>query len=123
MNSAKKRILTRTRKKRQIRKRIQGTKERPRISVFRSTKHIYAQAIDDDQSVTLFNISTTLKDLTKCLKKGEGKVKAAELVGKTLGAKLIEIGVKQVVFDRNGYLYHGRVKSIADGIREAGVKI
>ena len=109
----------RARRKRRIRKKISGNGERPRVSVFRSTKHIYAQAIDDSQGTTVLTVST----LSDGLKGVEGtKTDEAKAVGAALARALKEKGIEQVVFDRNGYLYHGRVKALAEGAREAGLK-
>jgi len=111
---------TRLRRKVTIRKRISGTAERPRLSVFRSSKHIYAQAIDDVSGKVLAAAS----DLEAALKadlEGKNKKDKAKVVGKAIGAKLVAQSITTVVFDRNGYLYHGRVAHVADGAREAGV--
>ena len=112
---------TRQRRKYTQRKRISGTPERPRLSVFRSNAHIYAQAIDDVNQVTLASAS----DLDAQLKGGtEGKDKSAiaKLVGEIVAKKLQEKQVKAVVFDRNGFIYHGRVKAVAEGAREGGLE-
>ena len=114
------RVRKRLRRKVAIRKYISGTAERPRLSVFRSAKHIYAQAIDDTTGVVVAAAS----DLDATVKAGiDGKDKKgkAREVGKAIGAKLIAKQVTSVVFDRNGYLYHGRVAQVADGAREAGL--
>jgi large subunit ribosomal protein L18 len=111
----------RQRRKYSQRKRISGTAERPRLSVFRSNSHIYAQAIDDVNQVTLAAAS----DLDAAVKGGlEGKDKSetAKLVGEAVGKKLKEKQVNTVVFDRNGFNYHGRVKALAEGAREAGLE-
>ena len=93
----------------------------PRLSVFRSNKYIYAQVIDDSQGTTLATASSIEKDLKGKLKSGNDKNAAAE-VGKLVAARALKAGVKDVVFDRGGYLYHGRVKALADGAREGGLK-
>lgn len=121
MEAAKKRILTRHRKKARIRKQIQGTEAKPRVSVFRSAKHIYAQAIDDINHKTLASVSTELETV-KSQVKYTGNKESAMTAGKVFGEKLKEQGITTIVFDRNGYVYHGRVKSLADGIREAGIE-
>lgn len=111
---------TRLRRKVSIRKRISGTAERPRLSVFRSSKHIYAQAVDDVTGQVLAAAS----DLEAALKadlEGKTKKEKAKVVGKAIGAKLLAKQVTSVVFDRNGFLYHGRVAQVADGAREAGL--
>ena len=112
---------SRVRRKRSIRKRLSGTSERPRLSVFRSAKHIYAQIIDDSTGQTLAAASTQSAELRDSL---EGKKKADEatLVGQLIAKKGIEREIKQVVFDRNGFIYHGRVKAVADGAREGGLE-
>lgn len=103
------------RRKKGIRKNIFGNSEKPRLTVFRSAKHIYAQAIDDEEGKTLLSLSTLSPEVKKEMAYG-GNIKAAELTGKLLNKKLKEKGIIQVVFDRNGYLFHGRVKSLADQI-------
>jgi large subunit ribosomal protein L18 len=111
----------RMRRKASIRKRVSGTPERPRLSVFRSSKHIYAQAIDD----TTGRVLATASDAEKAVKPttdGKQKKGKAREVGKAIGAKLLALKVDKVVFDRNGYIYHGRVKEVADGAREAGLQ-
>lgn len=104
--------------KRRIRKNIFGTSEKPRLSVFRSNKQIYAQIIDDTKGFTLAS-SSTFKNKNA---EGKSKTEAASLVGKELAEKATKAGVEQVIFDRNGYKYHGRVKALADGAREGGLK-
>jgi large subunit ribosomal protein L18 len=110
----------RLRRQKRIRKNIRGTSQRPRLSVFRSARHTYAQIIDDSQGRTLTAASTRDSQL-KDASKSEDKVAAAKMVGKLIGERALEKGVKQVVFDRNGFLYHGRIKSLSDGAREAGL--
>ena len=117
--SAIKRI-SRLKRKRRIRKRITGTNERPRLCVFRSSNHIYAQIIDDEKGVTMVSASTCDNEFRKTGAKG-GDKKAAAAVGKTIGKRALDKGIKKVVFDRNGFLYHGRIKSLSDGAREAGL--
>jgi large subunit ribosomal protein L18 len=114
-------IVGRERRKLRIRRKISGTTERPRLSVFRSLKHIYAQVVDDESGSTLAHCST----LTKELKGPTGeanKSDAATLVGKAIAAQLKAKGITKVVFDRNGYLYHGRIKALAEGAREGGLE-
>lgn len=109
----------RARRKRRIRKKISGSGDRPRVSVFRSAKHIYVQAIDDSKGATMATVST----LSEGVKNADGtKTDEAKAVGTALAKMLKEKGIDQVIFDRNGYLYHGRVKALADGAREAGLK-
>ncbi|UOQ49440.1 50S ribosomal protein L18 [Gracilibacillus caseinilyticus] len=109
------------RKKRhmRIRKNLFGTQERPRLNVFRSNKHIYAQLIDDVNNVTVASASTVDNELNLDT---TGNVDAAKQVGELLAKRAIDNGFKNVVFDRGGYLYHGRVKSLADAAREAGLE-
>jgi large subunit ribosomal protein L18 len=109
----------RTRIKMRIRKIIYGTAERPRLSVFRSNKQISAQLINDDEGKTIASVSSLCKDIA--VVKGIKKAEQAKLVGKLLAEKAKTAGVSEVVFDRNGYLYHGRVKSLADAARENGL--
>lgn len=111
----------RIRRKRHIRKSIVGTQECPRLSVFRSTKHIYAQLIDDSQGVTLASASTITAVGKGELKYG-GNKSAAEFIGNVIAANAKEKGISSVVFDRNGYLYHGRVKALADAARKGGLQ-
>ena len=101
-----------------IRRRVEGTQERPRLAVFRSVNHIYAQVIDDAQGHTLVAAASTEKDLRG---KG-GNVEGAKLIGRTVAERAKEKGIRKVVFDRGGYLYHGRVKALADAAREAGLE-
>ncbi len=110
----------RLKRQQRIRRKISGSEARPRLSVFRSTRHIYAQIIDDGKGQTLVAASTLsgeLKDKLSGLKKAD----AAKEVGKLLAAKAREKGISQVVFDRNGFIYHGRVKAVADSCRENGL--
>ena len=106
------------------RKRIAGTTERPRLSVFRSVSHIYAQVIDDLSGKTLVSASTTDGALKGTLAKGVrgGNMKGAEAVGKAIAERSIEKGIKRVVFDRSGFLYHGRIRAVADAARKAGLE-
>ena len=106
--------------KMRIRKNISGTKERPRMSVFRSNKQIYVQLIDDLSGETLVSASSRNKEVAT--KKGVNKSEQAKLVGKLIAEKSLAKGIKSVVFDRNGYLYHGRIKSLAESAREGGLK-
>lgn len=105
--------------KKRIRKNVEGTPVRPRMSVFRSNKQISVQIIDDSKGVTLVSASSLVKNINE--QTGTKSEKAA-LVGKMIAEKAISAGITQVVFDRNGYLYHGRVKQLADAAREAGLK-
>jgi large subunit ribosomal protein L18 len=103
-----------------IRKNISGTKERPRMSVFRSNKQIYVQLIDDLNGETLVSASSRNKEIAS--KKGIDKSEQAKLVGKLIAEKSLAKGIDSVVFDRNGYLYHGRIKFLAESAREGGLK-
>ncbi len=118
---AKTSIKTITRLKRQVRvrKKVRGTTDRPRLNVFKSARHIYAQLIDDTKGATIVATSTlseTLKDLSST-----GNIAAAALVGKEVAKLALAKGVTSVVFDRNGFLYHGRIKALADSARESGL--
>jgi large subunit ribosomal protein L18 len=104
-----------------VRNKISGTTEKPRLNVFRSTNHIYAQIIDDVKGVTLASASTLSSDLKKDIE-GKTKKEAAKIVGMAIGKKALAGGIEQVVFDRGGYIYMGRVEQLADGAREAGLK-
>jgi large subunit ribosomal protein L18 len=114
-------ITGRDRRKLRIRRKISGTPERPRLSVFRSLKHIYAQVVDDVASTTLAHASTLTKEV-KPQTDEVNKSDAAKLVGKTIAAQLKAKGITKVVFDRNGYLFHGRIKALAEGAREGGLE-
>jgi large subunit ribosomal protein L18 len=111
----------RLRRKVSIRKRISGTPERPRLTVFRSAKHIYAQAIDDTTNTVLASASD-LEEAVKAEANGKKKAEKAKLVGQAVAKKLIAKNITTVVFDRNGYIYHGRVSAVADGAREGGLQ-
>jgi len=104
-----------------VRKKIYGTAERPRLSVFRSSKHIYAQLIDDEKGITLASASTLDKELRGKIANG-GSVEAARQVGELIAKRAKEKGVAKVVFDRGGYLYHGRIQALADAAREGGLE-
>jgi large subunit ribosomal protein L18 len=110
----------RTRIRMRIRKKISGTDEKPRLAVFRSNKQIYVQVVDDLKGVTLLAVSSREKEIAE--KSGIKKTEQAKLVGKSLAARCKEKGIENVVFDRSGYKYHGRVKSLADAAREGGLK-
>ncbi|MDH5752319.1 MAG: 50S ribosomal protein L18 [Deltaproteobacteria bacterium] len=119
----KSRYERRKTRKQRIRNKISGTAERPRLSVFRSARHIYVQALDDITGITLASASTQDKDLREKLKSYSGNKNSATLVGGTIAARLKEKGIANAVFDRNGNLYHGRVKALADAAREAGLSL
>ena len=114
--------LARSRRREHIRKSVVGTSERPRLVVFRSNKQIYAQIIDDVTQQTLTTASSISKGLEEKLKKAKTKKDQAKIVGKFLAEQALEKKISKVVFDRAGYLYHGRVKALADGAREGGLK-
>jgi large subunit ribosomal protein L18 len=113
--------VARERRHRRIRAKISGTAERPRLNIFRSLEHIYVQVIDDEAGRTLASASTVDKNLQADMS-GKTKKEQATLVGKTVAERAQVAGIKQVVFDRGGYLYHGRVKALADGAREGGLE-
>ncbi len=115
------RARRRLRRKRNIRKNIRGSAARPRLSVFRSAKHIYVQAIDDDNNKVLASASDKSAALKGALD-GKDKSEKAKIVGEALAKSLLEKNVNAAVFDRNGFVYHGRVKALADGARSAGLK-
>ncbi len=104
-----------------VRKKVRGTRERPRLSVYRSLSHIYAQVIDDDAGHTLAAASD-LEAPTRTKSNGKRKTEVAKLVGELVAERARESGVSEVVFDRGGYQYHGRLKALADGARESGLK-
>jgi len=110
----------RLKRKKRIRKRLVGTQQRPRLNVFRSSKHIYAQVIDDENGHTLVAASS-LEKVVKEQPEFENKVAAAGFIGKLIGERAIKKGLKKVVFDRGGFLFHGRLKAVSDGAREAGL--
>lgn len=111
---------TRLKRKIRIRKRLQGTADRPRLCVFRSARHIYAQVIDDREGRTLVSASSVEKDLLT--EEGGAKQDQAKVIGKKIAERAMAGGITKVVFDRNGFIYHGRVKAVADGAREAGLE-
>lgn len=114
----------RDRIKYRIRRRVRGTVERPRLTVFRSVAHVYVQVVDDMSGRTIASASTVEPTVKGSLptKVTGGNIAGAKAIGKTIAERLIEKGVKQVVFDRNGFLYHGRVKALAEAAREAGLE-
>jgi large subunit ribosomal protein L18 len=120
MGSLNQRQEARLKRKIRIRIKTSGTQERPRLSVFRSARHIYAQIIDDITGRTLVSASS-LEKAIKEQPKLESKIAMAVYVGKLVAQRAVESGIKKVVFDRNGFLYHGRVKAVSDGAREGGL--
>jgi large subunit ribosomal protein L18 len=113
--------LARKRRHARVRRQVQGTSERPRLNIYRSLNHIYAQIIDDSQGATLLSVSSIDPSLNKSLA-GKSRTEQAAVVGKTLAERATEAGISQVVFDRGGYKYHGRVKKLAEASREGGLK-
>ncbi|MBI5063113.1 MAG: 50S ribosomal protein L18 [Desulfatitalea sp.] len=120
MSATNPKEIARAKRKVRIRKRISGTPERPRLTVFRSARHVYAQIVDDRAGSTLVTASS-LEGAFKEQPKFANKVAAATFIGKLVAQRALEKGIKKVVFDRNGFLYHGRVKAVSDGAREAGL--
>jgi large subunit ribosomal protein L18 len=118
MNETEDKIRKREKRKVHIRKRIYGTAERPRMTVYKSNRYIYMQAIDDSTGKTLAAASSLEKELKSCERNVEGGAK----LGEVMGARLKEKNIAKVVFDRNGYLYHGVVKAMAEGARKAGIE-
>jgi large subunit ribosomal protein L18 len=115
-------ITGRARRRKIIRRKVSGTPERPRLSVYRSVSHMYAQVIDDTVGKTLVALSTSSPDLRDKLKKDAGNVKGAAALGAALAETCKKKGVTKVVFDRSGYLYHGRVKAVAEAARKGGLQ-
>ncbi len=120
MNISKERRVARKKRQSRVRKKVTGSVERPRLCVFRTSKHIYAQIIEDVTGNTLAAASTIAKGIEDSVKYS-GNVEAAKVVGKQIAEKALAKDIKQVVFDRNGFLYHGRLKALADAAREAGL--
>ena len=118
----KNRVANRRRVKTHIRLKISGTSERPRLTIFRSLKHVYAQIVDDATGKTLVAVSDLSKDVREQMKSVKGQKNLAKQVGQMAAKKAIEKNIKEVVFDRNGYIFHGVVKAMADGAREGGLK-
>jgi large subunit ribosomal protein L18 len=112
--------LARLKRKKRVRSRVIGTSERPRLNVFRSLKHIYAQAVEDTTGKTLASASTLSSELKGSLRY-PGNVEAAKKVGELIAKKCLEKGIQKVVFDRSGYLYHGRIKALAEAARAGGL--
>ncbi len=121
MNLQKEKIRKRIRRHLHLRRRLSGTKQRPRLSVYRSLRNIYCQIIDDTEGKTLVAISTLVPDFRKDVPDG-GNVKAATLLGERLARVALEKGIKRIAFDRSGYKYHGRVKALAEAARKAGLE-
>jgi large subunit ribosomal protein L18 len=116
----KEKIESRLRRKKRIRKKIAGTAERPRLCVFKSLKNMYAQLIDDSTGKVITGVSTLTTEVSGEIKYG-GNVGSAKKVGASIAKKALDLGIKEILFDRNGFKYHGRVKALAEGAREAGL--
>ena len=121
MGNTSQRLVSRLKRKKRIRKNIFGTKDRPRMSVFRSSKHIYAQIVDDTLGTTLVSASTLDREFKENKVEGK-KAEIAKSVGSLIGKRALDKGITQVVLDRNGFLYHGRIKALSNAAREAGLK-
>ena len=119
MAKTDKKVIARKKRIRSIRKKIFGTTERPRLRVFKSNRHIYAQIIDDAKRVTLVSMSTRDKGFTPG--DAKGKTNLASIVGETLAQRAKDAGIEKVVFDRGGYVYHGRIKALSEGARKGGL--
>ncbi len=117
----KEKLLRRRRRKLRVRKKIFGTPERPRLSVYRSLKHIYAQIIDDTRGHTLVSASTLDREIRPLVANLRPKKAQAEVVGRILAERALKAGIQKVAFDRNGYKYHGRIKALAEAARQAGL--
>lgn len=122
MSQTNPRAVARLKRQARIRKKIKGTSQRPRLSVFRSARHVYAQIVDDTAGTTLVTASTVEKTF-KEQPEPENKKSAATQIGKLIAQRALDKGIKKVVFDRNGFLYHGRVKALSDGAREGGLEL
>lgn len=118
--TVKDKVLKKKKRHLRVRKRVVGTAERPRLVVFRSLKHIYAQIVDDEKGCTLVSASTTEPEW-KQEDKNKGNASAASGIGKLIAKRALDKGIKKVVFDRGGYIYHGRVKALAEGARQGGL--
>ena len=121
MGTSRMKLTARKIRQRRVRRKIQGTSERPRLSVYRSNKHIYAQVIDDVANRVLTAASSMSQDFRTSGKHG-GNIEGATLVGEMVAEKALQQGIQRVVFDRNGFLYHGRVQAVAMGAREKGLE-
>lgn len=116
------RAEARLKRKKRVRKKVKGTPERPRLSVFKSSKHIYAQVIDDERAGTLLGASSMSKDIRGQVKGKGGNMEGAAIVGEIVAKKAMEKGISKVVFDRNGFLYHGRIRLFAEAARKQGLE-
>jgi len=122
MACVKEKRIARLKRKKRVRKKVRGTPEMPRLTVFKSAKNIYAQIIDDTTGYTLVAASTLSKELRPMAKGVGGNTKGAILVGEVIAKSGLRKGIKKIVFDRNGFLYHGRIKALADAARENGLQ-
>jgi large subunit ribosomal protein L18 len=118
----KRKMENRLRTKKHIRLQMSGSGERPRLTVFRSLKHVYAQIVDDDQGKTLIGVSDLTEELVEQAKAAKGQVAVGKLVGQLVARRAKDKNIAQVVFDRNGFRYHGVIKAVAEGAREGGLK-
>lgn len=116
------RAEARLKRKKRVRKKVRGTPERPRLSVFRTAKHVYAQIIDDTAAQTLADASSVSKELRPMIQRKGGNKAGAALVGEFIAKRAAGKGIKRVIFDRNGFLYHGRVKTLAEAARQHGLE-
>jgi large subunit ribosomal protein L18 len=115
------RAVARIKRKKRVRKKVKGSGEKPRLSVFRTSRHIYAQIIDDSTGKTLAAASSISKDLVSTIGKKGGNKEGAAMVGKAIAERALKLGINSVVFDRNGFLFHGRVKALSESARESGL--
>ena len=123
MQATKKKLVRRKRRRQHIRKNLKGSSDRPRLTVYRSAKHIYCQAIDDFTGVTLVSASSMAKDVREGMSASSGNVEGAPSVGTLLATRLKEKGISRLSFDRNGYKYHGRVQAVAEALRKEGIEV
>ncbi|HIG04483.1 MAG: 50S ribosomal protein L18 [Planctomycetes bacterium] len=123
MQATKKKLVRRKRRRQHIRKNLKGSSDRPRLTVYRSAKHIYCQAIDDFTGVTLVSASSMAKDVREGMSASSGNVEGATSVGTLLATRLKEKGISRLSFDRNGYKYHGRVQAVAEALRKEGIEV
>ncbi len=123
MQLIKKKLARRKRRRQHIRKKLKGSATRPRLTVYRSARHIYCQAVDDFTGVTLVSASSMSKDVREEMAASSGSVQGATTIGELLATRLKEQGITQLSFDRNGYKYHGRVQAIAEALRKEGIEV
>jgi large subunit ribosomal protein L18 len=116
------RSSARQKRKKRVRRKVRGTSEKPRLTIFRSSKNIYAQIIDDTTFSTIVDASTVSRDIRPAIKGKGGNREGASMIGKYIAERALAKGIKKVVFDRNGFLYHGRVRSLAEAAREKGLE-